>query len=64
MRPALIFAQVLSAISICWAQTPKPQERIKAEYYLESYAHRYKVLAVPRLQTWVKQSARPWRRLR
>jgi soluble lytic murein transglycosylase-like protein len=43
MRPALIFAQVLSAISICWAQTPKPQERIKAEYYVESYAHRYKV---------------------
>ena len=43
MKSVLFFAQVLSAISICWAQTPKPQERIKAEYYLESYAHRYKV---------------------
>ena len=43
MKSVLFFAQVLSAISICWAQTPKPQERIKAEYYVESYAHRYKV---------------------
>jgi soluble lytic murein transglycosylase-like protein len=43
MRPALIFAQVLSAISICWAQTPRPQERIEAEYYVVSYAQRYKV---------------------
>jgi soluble lytic murein transglycosylase-like protein len=43
MRPALIFAHVLSAISICWAQTPKTQERIKAEYYVASYAHHYKV---------------------
>jgi soluble lytic murein transglycosylase-like protein len=43
MKPALIMAQVLSAISICWAQTPKPQERTKAEYYVASYAHHYKV---------------------
>ena len=43
MKSVLFFAQVLSAISICWAQTPKPQERIKAEYYVASYAHRYKV---------------------
>jgi len=43
MRPALIFVQVLSAISICWAQAPNPQERIKAEYYVAAYAQRYKV---------------------
>ena len=43
MRAALIFAQVLSVISICWAQSPKPQSRAEAEYYVASYAHRYKV---------------------
>jgi soluble lytic murein transglycosylase-like protein len=43
MRPALIFAHVLSAISICWAQTPKPPERIKGEYYVAAYAQHYKV---------------------
>jgi hypothetical protein len=29
MKPALILAQVLSAISICWAQSPKPQARLE-----------------------------------
>jgi soluble lytic murein transglycosylase-like protein len=43
MRAALICAQVLSAILICWAQTPKPQERTEAEYYVAAYAHHYKV---------------------
>ena len=43
MKPALIFVQVFSAISICWAQTPKPRERFEAEYYVASYAHHYKV---------------------
>ena len=43
MRAALIFAQVLSVTSICWAQSPKPQSRAEAEYYVASYAHRYKV---------------------
>ncbi len=43
MKPALIFAQVLSAISICWAQSPNPQARVGAEYYVASYAHHYKV---------------------
>jgi soluble lytic murein transglycosylase-like protein len=43
MRTALIFAQLLSAISICWAQTPKPRERFEAEYYVASYARHYKV---------------------
>ena len=41
MKPALILAQVLSAISICWAQSPKPQARIEAEYYVASYAQHY-----------------------
>jgi len=43
MRAALIFAQVLSAISICWAQTAKPRVRIEAEYYVATYAQRYEV---------------------
>ena len=63
MRPALIFAQVLSAISICWAQTPKPQERIKAEYYVESYAHRYKVpVALVRAIVEHESNWQPWLR--
>jgi hypothetical protein len=28
MKPALILAQVLSAISLCWAQSPKPRARL------------------------------------
>ena len=43
MRPALILAQVLSAISICWAQSPKPQARLEAEYYVATYARHYRV---------------------
>jgi soluble lytic murein transglycosylase len=43
MKPALILAQVLFAISMCWAQSPKPQTRIEAEYYVASYACHYKV---------------------
>ena len=43
MKPVLMFAQVFSAISICWAQSPNPQSRTEAEYYVASYAHRYKV---------------------
>ena len=43
MRPALILAQVLSAISICWAQSPKPQARLEAEYYVVAYAQHYRV---------------------
>jgi soluble lytic murein transglycosylase-like protein len=43
MRPALILAQVLSAISICWAQAPKPQVRLEAEYYVAAYAQHYRV---------------------
>ncbi len=43
MKPALILAQVLSAISICWAQSPKPQARLEAEYYVVAYAKHYRV---------------------
>ena len=43
MKPALILAQVLSAISICWAQSPKPQARLEAEYYAVAYAQHYRV---------------------
>ena len=43
MRPALILAQVLSAISICWAQSPKLQARLEAEYYVAAYAQHYRV---------------------
>jgi soluble lytic murein transglycosylase-like protein len=43
MRPALILAQVLSAISICWPQSPKPQARLEAEYYVAAYAQHYRV---------------------
>ena len=43
MRPVLILAQVLSAISICWAQSPKPQARLEAEYYVAAYAQHYRV---------------------
>jgi len=43
MRPVLILAQVLSAISICWAQSPKPPARLEAEYYIAAYAQHYRV---------------------
>jgi soluble lytic murein transglycosylase len=43
MKPALILAQVLSAISICWAHLPKPQARLEAEYYVAAYAQHYRV---------------------
>src|ERR1039457_235621 len=43
MKPALILAQVLSAISLCWAQSPKPRARLEAEYYVTAYAQHYRV---------------------
>ena len=43
MKRALILAQVLSAISICWAQSPKPPARPEAEYYVVAYAQHYRV---------------------
>jgi hypothetical protein len=46
MRRVLIWTQVLSAISICWAQSPNPQARSEAEYYVTAYAEHYKVQQV------------------
>jgi soluble lytic murein transglycosylase-like protein len=43
MKPALILAQALCAISICWAQSPTPPARIEAEYYVAAYAQHYRV---------------------
>jgi len=43
MKLVLILAQALSAISICWAQSPKPQARLEAEYYVVAYAQHYRV---------------------
>jgi hypothetical protein len=43
MKPVLIFAQVLSAISICQAQALTPQARGEAEYYVAAYAQYYRV---------------------
>ena len=43
MKPILILAQVLFAISICWAQSPKSRARLEAEYYVAAYAQHYRV---------------------
>jgi soluble lytic murein transglycosylase-like protein len=43
MKLVLILAQALCAISICWAQSPKPPARIEAEYYVAAYAQHYRV---------------------
>ena len=43
MKLVLILAQALCAISICWAQSPKPQARLEAEYYVVAYAQHYRV---------------------
>src|SRR6266851_4623486 len=43
MKPALILAQVISAVSICWGQSLTPQARLEAEYYVAAYAQHYRV---------------------
>jgi len=43
MKLVLILAQALCAISSCWAQSPKPQARLEAEYYVVAYAQHYRV---------------------
>jgi soluble lytic murein transglycosylase-like protein len=43
MKPILILAQVLFAISICWAQSPKSHAGLEAEYYVAAYAQHYRV---------------------
>jgi soluble lytic murein transglycosylase-like protein len=43
MKSALILAQMLCAISICWGQSGKAPARIEAEYYVMAYAQHYRV---------------------
>jgi soluble lytic murein transglycosylase-like protein len=43
MKSALIVAEMLSAISICLAQSGKPPARIEAEYFVTAYAQHYRV---------------------
>jgi soluble lytic murein transglycosylase-like protein len=43
MKSALILAQMLCAISICWAQSGGAPARIEAEYYVTAYAQHYQV---------------------
>jgi soluble lytic murein transglycosylase-like protein len=43
MKSALILAQMLCAISICWAQSGRAAARIEAEYYVTAYAQHYRV---------------------
>jgi len=43
MKSALILAQMLCAISICWAQSSRAPGRIEAEYYVTAYAQHYRV---------------------
>jgi hypothetical protein len=43
MKLVFILVQALCAISICWAQSPKPQARLEAEYYVVAYAQHYRV---------------------
>ena len=43
MKSALIVAQTLCTISICWAQAGRTPTRIEAEYYVTAYAQHYRV---------------------
>ena len=43
MKLVLMLAHALCAIPICLAQSPKPQARLEAEYYVVAYAQHYRV---------------------
>ena len=43
MKSALILAQVLCGVSICWAQSGRAPARLEAEYYVTAYAQHYRV---------------------
>lgn len=43
MKLVFILVQALCAIPICWAQSPKPEARLEAEYYVVAYAQHYRV---------------------
>ena len=39
----LVVPLLLAAISNCWAQSPKSETRLEAEYYVATYAQHYRV---------------------
>ena len=43
MKPVFVVAEMLCAISICWAQSGRPTMQIEAEYYVTAYAQHYRV---------------------
>jgi len=43
MKSALILAQMLCAIPICWAQSSRAPARMEAAYYVSAYAEHYRV---------------------
>ena len=43
MKSVFIVAEMLCAISICWAQSGRAPARIEAEYYVTAYAQHYRV---------------------
>jgi soluble lytic murein transglycosylase-like protein len=43
MKSTLILAQMLCAISICWAQSGGAPVRIEAEYYVTAFTQHYQV---------------------
>ena len=43
MKAVLILPLIVFALSNCWAQSPKPQARVEAEYYVAIYAQHYRV---------------------
>jgi len=47
MKSSFIAAQVLCALSICWAQSDKSPARLESEYYVSAYAQHYQVPIAP-----------------
>jgi soluble lytic murein transglycosylase-like protein len=43
VKSVLILAQMLCAVSICWAQSNTRTTRLEAEYYVVAYAKHYRV---------------------
>jgi len=43
MKAVLILPLIAFALSNCWAQLPRPQGRLEAEYYIAAYAQHYRV---------------------
>ena len=43
MKSVFMVAEMLCAISTCWAQSGKAPEQLEAEYYVTAYAQHYGV---------------------